>query len=377
MKLLHLVIDDKFIDAAIREFEAVAPGRHDYVMLNARPPYRYVKDARVRPVTAAEFPAEAAREEVSAVVFHCLPPEHLPLLRGLPPGRHAIWLGWGYDYYGLLSDAFPDGLLQPRTAGLMARLAGTLPQAQGRQATVLAHARPYRKPTALEIEALRRVDVFSPVLDTEYVLASRHNAWLRARYLRWNYGTVEDDFSLPGGGAKTPGPNLLVGNSATPTNNHLEVFELIRRRIDLAGRQVVVPLSYGDPNYRRHVLQAGAEAFGAAFVPLVDYMPREDYIRTLASCGFALMNHVRQQALGNLYISALLGARLFLNRRNPLYGWLRGHGLPVGDVEEVEATPLGAAERDAQATALHAGMGRQAQRERTRRLVAFALSAVD
>jgi len=81
------------------------------------------------------------------------------------------------------------------------------------------------------------------------------------------------------------------------------------------------------------------------------------------------MNHVRQQALGNIYISALLGARIFLDRRNPLLAWLRSQGLPIGDLEQLDTTPLGAAERDAQSSALHAGMGRAAQRERTRRLV--------
>jgi dTDP-N-acetylfucosamine:lipid II N-acetylfucosaminyltransferase len=376
VKLLHLVIDDKFIDAAIREFEAVAPGRHEYVMLDARPPYRYVKDDRVRRVDAAEFAREAARDDVRAVVFHCLPPAHIEALRNVPPGRHVIWIGWGYDYYGLLNDAFPDGLLGPATAGLLARMAAPPPGAAalGPVPTVLSFARPYRKPTAHEVEALRRVDVFCPVLDTEYRLARRHQPWLRAQHLRWNYGTVEDDFSLAEAPAGPPGPNLLVGNSATPANNHLELFEIIRRRIDLAGRQVVVPLSYGDAGYRRHVLQAGAAAFGAAFVPLVDYMPREDYIRTLASCGFALMNHVRQQALGNIYISALLGARIFLDRRNPLHAWLRDHGLPVADIEQADTVPLSGAERDAQAGALVAGMGRAAQRERTRRLVDFALS---
>lgn len=367
MKLLHLVIDDKFIDAAIREFEAVVPGASEYVMLDGRPPYRHVKDGRVRAVSAEGFAREAAREDVAGVILHCLPPNHLPLLRAIPPGPTVAWLGWGYDYYGLLNDAFPEGLLGPETAALQARLAGT--PAGAPAPTVLSFARPYRKPTAGEIEALRRVDVFSPVLDTEHRLARRHQPWLRAEYLRWNYGTVEDDFSLPGAPSAAPGPNVLVGNSATATNNHLELFGLIRRRIDLGGRQVVVPLSYGDPHYRRHVLEAGTRAFGAAFVPLVDFMPREDYIRTLASCGFALMNHVRQQALGNIYISALLGARIFLDRRNPLLTWLRAQGLPIGDLEQLDTLPLTAAERDAQSSALHAGMGRAAQRERTRRLV--------
>lgn len=375
-RLLHLVVDDKFIDAAIREFEAAAPGRHEFVTLDTRPPYRYVKDGRVRNLDGAGFAREAAREDVGAVVVHAMTPQHLAAIQSVPADRGVVWIGWGYDYYGLLNDAFPEGLVQPATAALLARgagMAGGTP-AQGTVPTMLAFARPYRKPTRSELAALARVDWFSPVLDTEYHLARRHQPDFRAHYLRWNYGTVEDDFTLAGLPERPLGPNLLLGNSATATNNHLELFELVRQRVDLAGRRIVVPLSYGDANYRRHVLQAGQQLFGEAFQPLVDFMPREQYIDTLASCGFVLMNHVRQQALGNIYIGALLGARVFLNRRNPLNGWLRAQGLPIADLEQLDGQPLTEAERDRQITALYASMGRAAQRERTLGLVETVLA---
>lgn len=375
-RILHLVVDDKFIDAAIRDFEAAAPGVHEFATLNARPPYRYVKDERVCHLDDAGFAREAAREGLRAVIVHAMTPQHLAAIQAVPAGRTVIWIGWGYDYYGLLNDAFPEGLIQPATAALLARVAGmagaTPPQ--GTVPTMLSFARPYRKPTTAELAALQRVDWFSPVLDTEYHLARRHHPGWRARYVRWNYGTVEDDFTLAGVPDRPRGPNLLLGNSATATNNHLELFDLVRRRVDLAGRQVVVPLSYGDANYRRHVIEAGRQAFGEAFVPLVDFMPRERYIETLSSCGFVLMNHVRQQALGNIYIGALLGARVFLNRRNPLLGWLRAQGLPIGDLEQLDSVPLSDADRDRQITALHGTMGRAAQRERTRALVELALA---
>lgn len=370
--VVHLVVDDKFIDGAIRDFEAAAPGRHEYLAFGCRPPWRYLKSALVTPVDAAGWARRVAAGDVAAVVLHGLPEPHYPLLEAVPPGPVVAWLGWGYDYYGLLADAFPEGLLLPQTAALVARLA---PPSTATAPTLLATARPYRKPTSREAAALTRIDLCSPVLSNEYRLLRRHQPGLRAGYLRWNYGNAEDDLSLDGVPDREPGPNLLVGNSATPTNNHLELFELIRRRVDLSGRELVVPLSYGDAGYRQHIVEAGRRLFGRAFVPLVDFVAKERYLERLASCGYALMNHVRQQAMGNICISALMGARVFLNRRNPAYGWLHGEGLPVDDLDalQLQLQPLPREARLRQVEALRRSIGRSAQAERTRQLLAALL----
>jgi dTDP-N-acetylfucosamine:lipid II N-acetylfucosaminyltransferase len=378
MKLLHLVPDDKFIDMAIREFELVAPGQHEFVVLDAQPPYRYLKDPRVRSVTLAAFAQAAARPEVRAVVLHCMQPNHYAALAHVPADKTTLWIGWGYDYYGLLNDAFVDGLILPRTASLLRKSAAATSHAASEPVKAeLSWARPYRKPTAAEAALLARIDYFSPVLEPEYQLARQHNPWLRARYLPWNYGTAEDDLMLDAPAHSEPGPNLLVGNSATPTNNHIEAFECIERSVDLAGRQLVVPLSYGDAHYARYITQIGHTKFGAAFRPLNQFMPKDAYLALLQSCGLVVMNAVRQQAMGNIYISALLGARLFMNRRNPSHAWLQSMGVRVDDVEQLDTAALTPEQRHSNTAAILAHLGRQPQRERTRQLVHTLLACAD
>ncbi|MDP9124638.1 MAG: TDP-N-acetylfucosamine:lipid II N-acetylfucosaminyltransferase, partial [Pseudomonadota bacterium] len=325
----------------------------------------------MRSLDMAGFARAAATPDIGGVVCHVMTPVHLAALSRIPAHVQAVWLGWGYDYYGLINDAFPDGLLQPATAALGARLAAPSPEASAHCAvpTVLGQSRPYRRPSAAECDALSRVDIFSPVIDTEYHLVRRHVPGFRARYVRWNYGTAEDDFTLQGAARSAPGRNILAGNSATATNNHLELFERIRRTGDLAGRLVVTPLSYGDSSYRACVIEAGRKSFGDAFVPLVDFMPKDSYIELLASCGHVMMNHVRQQALGNLVISGLMGARLHLNRSSPLFNWLRSIEVPAEALDSGTLAPLTTAERDGQVAALGREFGRSAQRARTRALV--------
>jgi hypothetical protein len=376
VKLLHLIVDDKFIDMAIREFEAVAPGRHEWMIVDGGSQRKFVKDGRVRCIDWEGFLRALAAPDIGAVVCHVMTPLHLSALSRVPAHVQVVWLGWGYDYYGLINDAFPEGLLQSATAALAARLASPAhPIAnQGEVPTVLGHARPYRRPWPAERDALARVDIFAPVLETEYHLVRRHLPGFRARYVRWNYGTAEDDYTVQGVACSARGRNILAGNSATATNNHIELFEHIRRCDDLTDRLIVAPLSYGDANYRNSVIEVGRELFGDAFMPLLDFMPKDRYIELLGSCGHVMMNHVRQQALGNLLISGLLGARLHVNPANPLHGWLRSLGVPVSDIGRSGLEPLAAGEVDAQVTALHGAFGRQMQRARTRALVDAALA---
>lgn len=373
-KILHVVVDDKFIDWAIREFEAVEPSAHNYVIIDCSPPFRYVKHAGVRSCPRSMFSGEVCREEVKAIVFHYLDSSLYDLLDLIPKSKKVFWLGWGGDYYDvLLRDLYPQGLCLPGTATLCRssikeRTVGIARDVWRRARWALVGSQRHN-PACLE-----RVDYFCPVIDLEFHLARKLNPWFRAEYVTWNYGTVEDDLSLPGPVPQTLGNNLLVGNSATPTNNHAEVFKIIADRVDLSGRKIIVPLSYGDEVYRDRVINLGQKLFGSAFEPLTDFLSYDEYIRILTSCGTLMMNHLRQQALGNICISALLGAKLLLNRRNPLFDWLTGKGISVHDIETADLTPISKENRDSNAHAIRAHWGRDAQRTKTRHLLNLALA---
>lgn len=105
---------------------------------------------------------------------------------------------------------------------------------------------------------------------------------------------------------------ILVGNSATETNAHIEVFKMLknfpRDRI-----KVFVPLSYGDKGtYLNFVITKGKELLGSAFYPILDYMEKEEYIKLLSTMDIAVFNNNRQQAMGNISLLLGLGAKVFL-----------------------------------------------------------------
>ncbi|MFZ5722403.1 MAG: TDP-N-acetylfucosamine:lipid II N-acetylfucosaminyltransferase [Pseudomonadota bacterium] len=333
--LIHVATDEKFVDMGFREFEAIAPGRNRLIIPGGPRPLRHVKSPQTEFASTTELRRLLRTARGGPVIFHSLPDAMLDLLPTIPRERCVLWIGWGYDYYSrLLASAFPHGLLLPQTLGLMTtRPRRPLPERAMRQ--FRRHMNALVSGTCgTRRHALARVDYFSPVLETEFGMAHNLNPWFQARHLDWNYGTL-DDFALPAGvDLSTPGNSILIGNSATPENNHLEIFDLLAQ-IGTGNRRIVVPLSYGDDWYRDRIIEAGQARFGTCFTPLVEYMPGQAYASILADCGHAFMNHLRQQALGNICTLMLRGASIYMHPASPLYQWLRSRGGQIGSIGEI------------------------------------------
>ena len=385
--IVHVTPDDKFIDMALREFEAVAPGIHKTIILGQEKPLQYIKSKIVNFHSHKSALDLISSKNCKSVIFHSMP--DLTLLAGIPTEKKVIWLGWGYDYYDrLLSGAFPEGLHLTSTRKLfkdrpkpnvnLTRLA------INKIKSIIKLALGYKN--LQNPSLLARVDVFSPVIDVEHKMACALNPWFKASYLTWNYGTLEDDMLTDGNGSNVPlGPHILVGNSATFENNHLEIFDYLSSNFDLKDSNIYCPLSYGEDWYKEQIIKAGKAKFGEKFIALTDFMEKNDYIALLQSCGHVFMNHLRQQALGNICIMMLKGANIYMNPGSPLYNWLRERGAILQAIEsphtasnkEKQAlTPLTKAQQLTNTEVIQAHWGRNTQRAKTRHLIDLALGAV-
>jgi len=147
-------------------------------------------------------------------------------------------------------------------------------------------------------------------------------------------------FSDPGvGEAITDFVEIQVGNSADPSNNHLEVFEKLAS-LQTDNFRVLVPLSYGDQQHARWVISAGKELFGDRFVPLTDFMPLAQYQAFLATIDIAIFNHNRQQGLGNLISLLGMGKKVYLRRGISTASLLSSLEIEWFDVEKVDLSPI-------------------------------------
>lgn len=105
--------------------------------------------------------------------------------------------------------------------------------------------------------------------------------------------------------------NIQIGNSADPSNQHFEIFDMLERYHD-EDIQIFAPLSYGDKAYALRVAEEGKRLFGDKFTPLLELMPFDEYLKFLGQIDVAIFNHKRQQAMGNTITLLGLGKKVYM-----------------------------------------------------------------
>lgn len=136
--------------------------------------------------------------------------------------------------------------------------------------------------------------------------------------------------------AKTADVIVMAGNSGDPTNNHLEIFGLLSR-FSNENVKIVCPLAYGGTEeYRQLVISKGISTFGVNFVPWLEMKGKEEYAQQLAGIDIAIMNHKRQQGLGNILALLYLGKKVFLRPDTTSYAFMLRNKCRVYSIEEIE-----------------------------------------
>ena len=128
---------------------------------------------------------------------------------------------------------------------------------------------------------------------------------------------------------------ILVGNNSAPSNNHLEILNLLARFRN-EQIQVLVPLSYGDKDHAELVRESGIRTLGGGFVALDEFLDPSEYAALLSTVDVAIFNHARQQALGNYFALAYLGAKIYTRMDGPSAKYLSGQmGVPLYEVATI------------------------------------------
>lgn len=132
---------------------------------------------------------------------------------------------------------------------------------------------------------------------------------------------------------------ILLGNSATKENQHVEVFEILRKYED-EQIEIVCPLSYGDEQYRDEVIAQGEKIWRDKFLPLTEFMDKDEYIKLLATCDVAIFNNNRQQAMGNIWILINLGKKIFMRDDTPMWTYFRNLGVNIFNINKIQNLTL-------------------------------------
>lgn len=189
--------------------------------------------------------------------------------------------------------------------------------------------------------ALARVDFMLHWNVLDYDVVTRETRW-NAQFVWFDY----DGGLLLEHQADRAAPELwrrfgerrvvLLGNSGTPSNNHVSVLERLRKMGLPKDVLVLCPLAYGDPRYADQVCEVGRRVLGEQFEALRDFMPLPEYRTLLDRVDAGIMNHSRTQAGANVIGLLCRGKRVFMNEKSTLYKMLTIGDTLVRPFPEVE-----------------------------------------
>ena len=325
--IVHLFEDQKFVDITIENFESFSNGTNKYIVFSDNKKLRYVsrkEDVIILPNSSYKLDVDLVYEDCQLLIIHFLTPLKLFILKNKPPHIKVIWSVWGSDAYDHFTD---QNIFEPLTRNIRDKSLYQL-----LKPSILYtcyHFLRYRvKPVRKELKLLQSFDYLITVLPYEFHIFSEKFR-LTAKYIDYSYGINNfDEFSNA-----NLGNAILVGNSATASNNHLDVFEIIQN----INKKIIVPLSYGAydyEDYKANIISEGRRIFNKNFLPIENFMQLHDYRELTFSCNTVILYHIRQQALANIFMSLFQGSRLFLNSKSITYSFLKDQGMIVFDLKK-------------------------------------------
>ena len=126
---------------------------------------------------------------------------------------------------------------------------------------------------------------------------------------------------------------FLTGNSGDPSNLHIEMLDYLSRFRN-ENIRVKCPLSYGGSAlYRQNVISYGRQIFGDNFQPITQFMNAGEYAQLLVTVDVALMNHKRQQGLGNILALMYLGRKIYMRSDISSFYFFKRQDIEVCDIE--------------------------------------------
>lgn len=183
------------------------------------------------------------------------------------------------------------------------------------------------------IKRIKRIASFIPG-DFE-IIRKTYNT--KAEYLQSMYPLPVDflHYSKPETDRQERPLRILAGNSGNPSNLHAEILEKLEPLRD-SDIKIYCPLSYsGNSGYVKSVTERGKEIFGDKFIAITKLVDPGQYLELLYDTDVAIMNHDRQQGLGNILPLLYFCKKVFLKSGTTTFKYLESTGCTVFDISAI------------------------------------------
>lgn len=330
--IIHILNDEKFSDWVIDAFEKVNPSQNVFFLVSDSNTSTFLADPRVKIIPKKQFLEEVIPRESDLFIFYYLHRHSIDFLMKYRKVKfRKLWIGYGSDYYYyLLRPPYYPTLYQEKTLKVYNHFyRPSFAKKLGLKVYQWIYFNFWVRPAILTL------DYFSPIIPNEFDLVKNVHSFSNLKNVGFTFGDLDYLFS-----AYTPieqKSQILVNNSSTYAGNHLDILATLKK-LGVTSK-IILPINYGDKNYRMYLLNYCEQHFSNQAECITDFLPRRTYFTKVTQCEFVIMGHLRQQAMGNIYAVLYSGSKLFLYKDNPVYTFLKGLNLSIYTIEDLEVNP--------------------------------------
>ena len=171
------------------------------------------------------------------------------------------------------------------------------------------------------------------MIPDEYdLITQRHYSFFRAKHTFYPYFSLNSD--QDNNGFVPLGENIVLGNSAAFPNNHIDILHLLKK-VELKNKRIIMPISYQrNERYVQAIKKYANKYFQGKIDFLENFIPYEQYIELLNSCGYAIYGNEQQAAMANIFLSIYEGKKVFLSKTSIVYKYFKRIGIIVYSIQE-------------------------------------------
>ncbi|MGJ8734399.1 TDP-N-acetylfucosamine:lipid II N-acetylfucosaminyltransferase [Cellulophaga lytica] len=331
--ILHIIDDEKFLVSIIELFETIYSQNNVFLVGVDKIGYNDFEKLKLstnivfKKVNTEDYQREYINLSRSAnlVLFHNVYKTYkLKLLQKNAIHTKTAWFFWGAELYGL----------NPRYNAL-------LPETKKAYLKSLSKKQFIKKTTLSKLKKQYYWNLFKTALKQnklQYTLTNidedvsllEHYTQQKLKKGWFTYYYYNDTVKS---NVKVEKKHILIGNSSSESNNHLDAFNLLKDT-GFQNKKVYIPLNYGDEKYRELVIKQSRGVFGDCAVPLTEFLTLNEYTGIINSCAVLIMNHRRQQAFNTIMIALANGCKVFLRQENTIYKMLKREGFVLFSIQE-------------------------------------------
>jgi dTDP-N-acetylfucosamine:lipid II N-acetylfucosaminyltransferase len=326
---LHIFLDEKFVDPFIGKCRELSLTQNKFVINTESTSLKRVSsNVDFAPIGSKSFHDKiGSTNSYKNVFIHYL---NIGAYRWILFNRFNSlnWMVWGSDLYQL--PFINNDVLLPLTKQFLEsnRLIDRTKQQSGWYKLKYKIVTPF---------VYSKVDAIGTWITPEYDFAKTHLPFLgkNPKHLLFRYplNINWSEVKNIAGDVRSPvkqNPHFMLGNSGTYSNNHLDAIEAYGK----LPYTFTLPLSYGDSKYINR-LDDHIKTY-KNFVSLRQFLSFKEYVEILNKHDGIIINSLRPQAVGNIWLAMILGKMIFMNSKNFLFDYFRSFGFDIFPIEALD-----------------------------------------